>query len=253
MNFTGKKSVLGVLMTAGLMLATLVSPMLCRASVVISGTRVIYPAAESEVTIKLSNEGASPALTQVWVDNGDAKASPTSAAVPFIVTPPLSRIDPHKAQTLRILYTGESLPQDKESVFWLDVLEIPPKATGADADANMLQLAFRSRIKLFFRPGKLQGSVTEAPGQLAWHESSEGGKPAVSVTNPSAYYVTVASFDLVDNAGLVLAKSVDTDMVAPGQSKVFPLSAEVKRTGIKVRFNTINDYGGEDRHEAVVQ
>ena len=253
MNFIGKKSIPGALMGAGLMLATLSFPKPCHASVVISGTRVIYPAAESEVTIKLTNEGTSPALTQAWIDNGDAKASPTSTAVPFVVTPPLSRIDPHKAQTLRILYTGESLPQDKESIFWLDVLEIPPKPSGADADANVLQLAFRSRIKLFFRPGKLQGAATDAPRQLTWHWASEGGEPAVSVTNPSVYHVTVASFDLVDNAGVVLAKSIETDMVDPGQSKLFPLTAEVKRTGIKIRFNTINDFGGEVHDEAVMQ
>ncbi|WP_043219895.1 fimbrial biogenesis chaperone, partial [Burkholderia gladioli] len=85
------------------------------ASVVIGGTRVIYGAGEPEVTIKLSNEGQSPALVQSWVDAGDTKSEPSTTKVPFVVTPPISRIDPSKSQTLRIVYTGEPLPKDRES------------------------------------------------------------------------------------------------------------------------------------------
>lgn len=37
------------------------------------------------------------------------------------------------------------LPVDRESVFWLNVKEIPKKS----AEENVLQIAVRSRIKLF--------------------------------------------------------------------------------------------------------
>jgi hypothetical protein len=46
------------------------------ASVVINGTRVIYPSDEREVTVKLSNEGSLPALVQAWLDDGDPRALP---------------------------------------------------------------------------------------------------------------------------------------------------------------------------------
>lgn len=59
------------------------------ASVVIGGTRVIYDAHDTEVTIKLTNEGKSPALTQVWLDNGNLNDDPSAISTPFDIVPPL--------------------------------------------------------------------------------------------------------------------------------------------------------------------
>lgn len=36
-------------------------------------------------------------------------------------------MEPKSGQTIRIVYTGESLPQDRESLFYLNVLDIPAK------------------------------------------------------------------------------------------------------------------------------
>ena len=48
-----------------------------QASVVITGTRVIYPEMEREVTVKLNNDGNTPALVQVWLDDGNPKTLPS--------------------------------------------------------------------------------------------------------------------------------------------------------------------------------
>src|SRR5215475_3561481 len=53
-------------------------PVPAEASVVIAATRVIYDANESEVTLKLSNEGQSPALVQSWIDAGDVRGAPSN-------------------------------------------------------------------------------------------------------------------------------------------------------------------------------
>lgn len=116
-----------------------------QASVVIASTRVIYPAQEREVTIKLSNDGRTPALVQSWLDDGSITDAPETLKVPFVLTPAIFRVDPGKGQTLRLIHTKESMPQDKESMYWLNVLEVPPKAQAGE-DANRLQLAFRTRI-----------------------------------------------------------------------------------------------------------
>lgn len=97
------------------------------ASVVITGTRVIYPSDAREVSVKLANKGKKPVLIQSWIDDGDVKAKPETIHVPFILTPPINRVEPDKSQTLRISYTGKLLPTDRETVYWLNVLEIPAK------------------------------------------------------------------------------------------------------------------------------
>ncbi|CAB3754430.1 molecular chaperone EcpD [Burkholderia sp. MSh2] len=222
------------------------------ASVVIGGTRVIYDAGESEVTLKLSNAGQTPALVQSWIDSGDVHGAPTGIKVPFIVTPPIARIDPSKAQTLRIVYTGEPMPADRESVFWLNVLEVPPKPKAEDADLNRIQLAFRSRIKLFYRPGKLKGSSADAPAQLTWRLTRAGGKPAIEANNPTPFHVSLTMISV--QAGERSAVFDDGGMVGPGETRAFPLKGDVpEAAGASVHYTTLNDYGGAVNGTAPLQ
>ncbi|UBM08289.1 fimbria/pilus periplasmic chaperone [Cupriavidus metallidurans] len=213
------------------------------ASVVLGGTRVILDAKDKEATIRASNEGKTPALIQTWVDKGDPKASPTSIEVPFTVMPPVARIDPSKGQTLRVLYTGEPLPTDKESVFWLNVLEIPPKATGDLAEANRLQLAFRTRVKLFYRPTGLVGTASEAPSRVTWRIKPAGKTLALEATNPTAYHVSYAGMDV--SAGGKTIRNQEGGMVGPGETKTFPLDGEAGLGADgSVHYRAINDWGG---------
>lgn len=225
-------------------------PFVSQASVVIAGTRVVYNAADSEVTLKLSNVGKSPALTQVWLDQGDPKADPSKLDLPFILTPPLARIDPDKSQTIRIAYTGEPMPKDRETLLWFNLLEVPPKPTAAQAGPNYVQLAFRSRLKFFFRPAGLPGSADEAPGKLTWRLGSQNGKPALIVSNPTPYHVTVIEARVGE--GEHAPKFDAGDMVAPGGQMSLPLSGAPAGGG-KVSFTTLNDYGGPMKHEAALQ
>ncbi|MCV5656029.1 fimbria/pilus periplasmic chaperone, partial [Escherichia coli] len=87
------------------------------------------------------------------------------------------------------MYTASSvLPKDRESVFWFNVLEVPPKPDAATAtNQSLLQLAFRTRIKLFYRPEGLKGNPSDAPLALKWSWATAGGQTALQVTNPTPY------------------------------------------------------------------
>jgi P pilus assembly chaperone PapD len=245
------KQAIKTLLTAALLALALLSGLSAQASVVIAGTRIIYQAKDSEVTIKLTNVGKMPALTQVWLDKGDPKAAPSSIEVPFTIAPPIARIDPGKGQTLRILYTGEPLPQQRESVFWLNVLEVPPKLSTDEADINRLQMAYRTRIKLFFRPQGLKGRVEDAPTQLGWRVVQADNHAALEVRNPSAYHVSFRALELV--GGGKTAEFTDGGMVGPGETRSFPLTGDVYQgADAKVHYHVINDYGGSTDGEAVL-
>ncbi|MDQ8024314.1 MAG: fimbria/pilus periplasmic chaperone [Moraxellaceae bacterium] len=227
---------------AAVLLACLAMPA-AQANVVVGGTRVVLPAEQGEVTVRLSNANERPALVQAWIDRGDPKSSPDSVDTPFLVTPPMFRIEPQRDQNLRILYTGEALPADRESVFWLNVLEIPPKPSAQDtANQNYLQVALRSRIKLFFRPKGLAGDALKAPSQLTFRAVSGDGGTVLVVSNPTAYHVTLSALS-VESAG----KSYDgeTGMVAPfAELRVHVAGlAKPPAAGAVVHFNAINDYG----------
>ena len=211
------------------------------AGVVITVTRLVYPANQKESTVKLDNNGTRPALVQSWVDTGDVKSSPTSSKAPFVLSPPVARIDPSKGQSLRLMFTGAQLPADKESVFWLNVLEIPPKAEGP-VDLNVLQMAFRSRIKIFYRPVDLPGTPSDAPSQVKWKVVKEGQGYALQASNPSAFHVSQVELALV--VGNQRYES-ENGMVMPGETRLFalPTLKSMPGNGAQVEFNAINDYG----------
>lgn len=215
-----------------------------QASVVIGGTRVVYPAQEQEVTLKLNNESKTPALIQVWLDDGDERSSPDTARAPFNVAPPMFRMEGQSSQAVRLMYTGEALPTDKESLFWVNVLEVPPKADSSN-ERNVLQFAFRTRIKLFFRPAGLRGDVSAAVDGLGWSLiDAPGGKGlALQVRNASAYHVNFAQVGLKTARGTLGEQG--GGMVAPGASAVFPLKDITQRPAgaLAAAFAVINDFG----------
>ena len=221
------------------------------ANVVVSGTRVVFPAKVGEVTLRLTNEGAQPALVEAWIDRGNPQSTPDKVDVPFLITPPLFRMNAQQGQSLRIVYTQEPLPADRESLFWLNVLEVPPKPSGPDvAGKNLLQLAIRSRLKLFFRPDSLPGDPLKAPSQLSWKAAADGVSHMLEVRNPTPYYITFSAITLtVDGKDY----AVDTGMVAPQATLrlTVPKLQQSPAAGARVAYTTINDYGAATVFQAV--
>ena len=92
---------MNTLLSRALLVATLV--LACSfpaaAGVIINGTRVIYPAQAREVTVQLVNTGDTPALVQAWVDSGNPDQTPETSTAPFVLTPPISRLEPGRGQS----------------------------------------------------------------------------------------------------------------------------------------------------------
>jgi chaperone protein EcpD len=215
------------------------------AEVIINSTRVVYPSSDKEVTMQLTNKGSHPALVQVWLDDySAAETSPDQVKVPFTVTPPLFRIEAQKGQAVRLLYTQQPLPADKESLFRINVLEVPPRPQASEGE-NLLQFAVRTRIKLIFRPkGLTAGGAFEAPRQLQWtlHVGGDGKTPALRVSNPTPYYVNFANVSARIGEEQIRGPG---GMVAPGSTADFPIKELTGHTSaeIKAQFVVISDLG----------
>jgi chaperone protein EcpD len=214
-----------------------------QAGVVITGTRVVYPEQSREVNVRLTNADTKPILVQTWIDDGDAMAKPDQIRVPFVLLPAVFRLDPTKGQSLRIMYAGsDDLPKDRESVYWLNVLEIPPKAENADG-RNVIQIAFRTRIKMFYRPTSLQSDPAEMRSQLKWHVApGKDGKRVLRLENPSPYYVSLAKVSLAEAGKTIELKP---DMAPPfGSVDLEPEKGPLDLAGpATISFEVLNDYG----------
>ncbi|HAT3809222.1 TPA: molecular chaperone [Morganella morganii] len=203
------------------------------ANIVINGTRLIYHEENDSITVQLNNNSQTSSLAQSWTDDGDINATPENSRSPFYVYPPIVKIDGMQGQQLKIKKNNEKLPDDRESVFYLSVLDIP--ATPANAKGkSVLQVALRSRIKLFYRPAGLTANPETVIDNIQWRLN--GGH--LSVTNNSPYHFTIAAVNANDSNHTWLAAA---DMIPPFSEKQLTLKNKPAARNASVTY--VDDYG----------
>ncbi|CCV63458.1 putative fimbrial chaperone [Yersinia enterocolitica] len=210
------------------------------ASVVMSGSRIIYSAGEKEHSIQLTNNDNFPNAVQVWLDSGDAQSTPETGKAPFIVTPPFFRIEANAGQTLRLKYTGSDLPTDRESVFYLNFLQVPP-VNKAEKNNKMLVL-MRNRIKVFYRPENIAGRVDQVSSALTFNVRQQG-KDVVTGKNPTGFYATIASGEVVGGGKKLKMKS---EMIPPMSQAQWVIPNSSVPSNAIINFLLVNDFGGQD-------
>ncbi|ELR8757219.1 long polar fimbrial chaperone LpfB-O113 [Escherichia coli] len=210
-----------------LLSAFLFRPALTYAGVVIGGTRVVYASNNADKSISVfSKEEKIPYLIQAWVDpfNKDDKTK-----APFIVIPPVSRLEPAQEKILRIVHTkGLSLPEDRESVFWLNIKNIPPSAR--NKEANSLEIAVKTRIKLFWRPASIRMIPENAAPKVKWHREGRN----LIAENPNPIHISVMDV-------IVDGHDVPLNMIRPFETLTLLLPAN--SSGSQMTWRFINDYG----------
>lgn len=214
-----------------LFLAVLLSAAHAPAAVSLSGTRLIFDGRFSEASLQVLNRSDHEVLIQAWLspaDNLEGSPQQSAADLPFVLTPHLSRLDPKARQTLRVLYQGQGLPQDAESLMHLYVLEIPRKVAGA----NQLSIAIRQRINVFFRPPGLTDDPLQTAHRLRWTLANT----ALRVSNPTSFHAAIQDVRL----GGVVAS--DYLLLAPGASHEMSVAASSGSADLS--FQALTDYGG---------
>ncbi len=209
------------------------------AGVTIQGTRIIFPANAQSVSVQLDNSFDTPALLQTWIDTGDINTIPDATKIPFVLTPELTRIEPHSGQVIRIIPTHEpALPQDRESIFWFNLLDIPPQSKGNEGK-NSLSFNVRTRIKLFYRPSSLKMSQEAAFKSVKFNYNNTSGM--LVVTNNTPYYMNFEKIGF--NTGKRLLQVSSPMLTPPFTSK--DIKAKTLTSKIQsIDYTLINDMGG---------
>ena len=205
------------------------------AAISLDRTRVVFNGTEKSQSLTVGNQNKQlPYLAQGWIEDEQGNKIQS----PLTVLPPVQRIEAGAQSQVKIqaLPAVSQLPQDRESVFYFNLREIPPKSD----KANTLQIALQTRIKLFYRPA----SIVMTPAQLATPPQDKltltrQGDSYV-VNNPTPYYVTVV--DAASQVGVEGVKGFMPVMVPPkGQA---PLGTRAAALGATPVLSYINDYGG---------
>lgn len=216
-------------------------PVTVFASVSITGTRVIYNQSDSSITVKLNNRGDTSSVVQAWIDNKMNNQSPSAVISPFILYPAVFKIDSGGEQYLRIKAIEDVADSRNESLFWLNVKDVPaaPKKDGN----NYLQLSIMNKIKLFYRPIALKNDVNDMYKDITWSfRSDKNGNVLATVTNASHYYASLTEIR-INVAGK--QKKIGVDMVAPEKNAEWLLKgitlSDVNNG--KNEYGMVNDFG----------
>ncbi|MFV5347561.1 molecular chaperone [uncultured Acinetobacter sp.] len=193
-------------------------------------SRVVYNGEYKAATLAVKNNASKDYMLQSWLEPGEAMAK--DAKVPLVVTPPLVKINAGKETTLRFIYSGSGLPTDQESQFWINLQEIPPKPE----NENVLQLAVRTKIKLFYRPQQIGIELRDAVKQLRWFVDGN----TLKLENKSPLFVTIGDLTLENQTQPVT--NLNKDMVAPFES--IEVIKSIPETVSKIHYTYINEYGG---------
>lgn len=208
------------------------------AAIALDRTRVVFNGGSHSMSVNISNQNRElPYLAQGWIE--DDKGNKIES--PLLILPPLQRVEPGARSQVKIQGTPalNALPQDRESLFYFNLREIPPRSE----KPNTLQIALQTRIKLFYRPARLQAGQNEYndPWQKKITLTLEGDK--YRLNNPTPYFVTLVAAEAAQS-GKDIA-SFNPLMVAPLNSSLLTLSA--KTLGSTPILTYINDFGGRPK------
>ncbi|EEU9452255.1 fimbria/pilus periplasmic chaperone [Escherichia coli] len=189
-------------------------------------TRYIFPGDKEALTLTVTNNDKAHTFGgQTWIDNIVEKDTrPT-----FVVTPSFFKVKPNGQQTLRIIMASDHLPKDKESVYWINLQDIPPALEGSG-----LAIALRTKLKLFYRPKSLLEGRKGAEEGISLQSRPDGRSMLVNTT-PYIYAI----------GGLLDAndKKIAVDNTTSRKLLMFMPGDEVQVKGNVMKVESMDDYG----------
>jgi len=220
------------------------------AGISLDNSRLIFWAADQvngqSIGVSSSAQSSVPYLVKAQV-LGDVRGDKTDT--PFSVTPSLFRLEPGGTNQLRILKTGsQSLPKDKESLFYLRVIALPAGQNSELAPktevGGAVTVSTGTVIKLFYRPEGLSQTQQQAMAGLQFTRQGN----TLRVANPSPYYVTLTSLTVGGKAVAVSAQQKNT-MISPFGQMTY---TSTESSG-SVMWQAINDFGGVEKFNGTIQ
>ncbi|OQS31667.1 hypothetical protein B0T45_22655 [Chromobacterium haemolyticum] len=195
--------------------------------------RYVFTGDKDSISVIVSNEAKRTFGGQVWVDNiVESDTRPT-----FVVTPSFFKLKSEKKQVLRVI-KAVNLPQDKESVYWLNLQEIPPLMEGSG-----LSVAVRTRVKLFYRPAALLKGRKQAEEKMLLLASPDG--KSLSLKNTTPYIFAINS--LLNDEGVALSIPKE----ATNKLLMFMPGDEVTVPDTVSQVVSVNDFGELKKHALV--
>lgn len=200
-------------------------------------TRYIFDGSKKTLTINVTNHDKQrPYLAQSWIEDINFK----KVKEPFLVQQPVKRMEPGAKEAFVLRYLPDisnPLPQDRESLYYYNLREIP----SASEKSNSLQIALQITLKLFYRPASLMEEAEKRKNEgRPWQDEmriEKRGSKAV-IINPTAFYTVLTGIQVDDNKDNEKFQNI---AIAPFGEEVMSLS--FLSLGDKPQLTYITDSG----------
>lgn len=225
------------------------------AGLVAGATRMIYQPESRERTLMLANTNDYPVVVQTWIDDGDVDSTPDQSKAPFMVLPAVFKMQAGAAQGLRIINKGDNLPTDRESVYWLNLYEIPPKTRrNVDAQAQVA-MAMNTQMKIFYRPDGLTPQPAEALKKVTFTLKKQNSEYILTAHNPTPYHVSFGQIQLQNQQKSYLVAQEMDMMVTPFAERQYHLEQQPTslKGGVTLNYIYFNDAGNEVKNSQLVK
>lgn len=230
-----------------IVLLIIICPLYSHAGIVPAKKRVIFKQNDKEQILLISNSNGYPIIMQTWIDNGDIHSiDPVNVRSPFIIIPPVANLAAGEVKAIRIMRNmQQTIPEDKESAFWINLYEVPPTANKAILSDN-ITVAMNTQIKLFYRPEKLINKPEEKKlaQQLIFRASTNDHYTIIECQNPTPYHISLINLQLtIDSQSFQNEQQLDM-MVPPYGKNSYHFNTKSARN--KTSANLLYSFIGDD-------
>lgn len=194
-------------------------------------TRIIFNEEDGGTSVVIENQDSTSSfLAQTWIETPEGKKLTDSlVALPF-----LQKVSPKQKKQIKITYMDgqNSLPQDRESLLYFNLLGIPPQGK----EANVVQFTIQSRLKLFYRPKGIEYKMSvnkDFQRDLKVVKQGEN----IKLTNPTPFNIIITNINVDQNKDNNFPETI----VAPFSDSVVKLK-NPSWNSFEVAY--IDDFGG---------
>jgi fimbrial chaperone protein len=181
------------------------------------------PVGQNATTLSLFNDDVAPLNVQIrvfrWkqVEGKDV----LEPATDVVASPPIAKVSPGAARTVRVVRLDAKLPEKQES-YRLIVDELPPPLSEGGRQVTLLM---RHSIPLFFAAGTDKAKVA---WRLTWSQDT----PTLTASNTGGHHLRLSNLRIVDGSGAVLAERKGlVGYALPGATMAWPTGAFAQSAG----------------------
>jgi len=216
-----------------------------KATIVPLQDRIIFSRSDIDRRLLIvNNDSHAPVLLQSWVDEGDSGDINKEKNYPFVIIPAVTKMPPGKLLNLRVFPTEKirDLPQDRESVFWINLYEIPGiRKSHQDKKSNKMEVGLVSQLKITYRPFRDSMNIKSIADAILIHITDNGH--SLELVNSSPYYVTPVSIKVKSPSGEQSLKMGMSRMIGPFSNKRFAFTERADSKNTTVEYTLIDDSG----------